>query len=243
MERPLIALDLETSGVDIAKDRIVEIGLIKIYPDSTQKEKVILINPGVLIPEEASNVHGITNHDVKDAPEFKKIAQSLYKSLQGCDILGYNHIKFDIPLLIEEFLRCGIYWSLEGVNVLDAYQIDQLINPRTLSGVYSRMMGEEMEGAHAALYDVRATIEIFNKQKDHLGTSNKEISDSLSSGRRPYRFCREFYEDDKGVLRFNMGKHRDKPISYDPRYLEWMLTADFSLHTKNIIKKLLDDIY
>jgi len=245
MSRPLVIFDLETTGTDIAKDRIVEFGFIKIFENGDKEEKVRKINPTISIPEEATEVHSISNEDVIDCPTFSQIANSLYESIKYCDIAGYNCKRFDIPLLIEEFLRCGIEWSLDGLNVLDSYEIEKELNPQTLSGVYSRYFGKEMENSHSALGDCNATLEILSKQRDvftlndtgHL--TKKEISDYFFAKKKPYKFCSAFYEDEKGIVRFNIGKHKDKSVYDEPGFLNWMLKSSFPIHTKNIVKELI----
>lgn len=247
MSKPFIVFDLETTGTDIAKDRIVEIGFVKTFPNGDREVKVRKINPLMPIPKDASDVHGILDEHVKDCSTFKEIAKSLHDTLDGCDIGGFNCKNFDIPLLIEEFLRSGIEWSLDGISVLDAYEIDQELNPRTLGGVYSRTFNKEFEDAHSALADSIATLEILGVQKQllatlpgerNIGGTTQEISDYFFKKKKPYMFTREFYVDEDGIVKYNIGKDRGKCVLTYPSFMGWMLGQDFSKHTKNIIHKL-----
>lgn len=245
MKRSIISFDLETTGTNIATDRIVEFGFIKINPDGSQIKKVRKINPEILIPKEVSEIHGITDKDVINEPTFKQVGADLHSIIDGCDLIGYNLKRFDIPILIEEFLRIGIEWDLTGINIWDSYEVEKELNPRTLSATYKRYMGVALEDAHSALSDSIASYEIMKKQLDIFSKLNpklssmENISDYFLNKKKPYKFCFEFYQDEEGVIRFNIGKHKDKCVYNYPDYLNWMFNSNFSMHTKNIIKELL----
>lgn len=239
-KKPIAFLDLETTGVDILKDRIVQIAVIKINVDGTTDEKQMLINPSISIPLGASEVHGITDEMVVDSPKFSQIAVSLNLFLDGCDLGGYNSNYFDVPLLIEEFKRCGIDFSLENRNFVDVFNIERQLNKRNLSSVYKRYTGKDLDGAHDAMIDVRATIEILEKQ---IEINNLEIDseklDLLSQGDvKRVDLAGKLCEID-GEICWAFGKHYQKPIKNDISYVNWFLTQQVPSETEKIIRKTL----
>lgn len=234
----MIVIDLETTGVSITSDRIVQIGAIKIVDGIIKEEKNVLINPEMDIPEGATEVHGITNEDVKEAPTFKRIARSLKKWLEGHKLCGYNSSFFDIPMLSEEFARCGIEWDVNLNDLIDVYQIEAALNTRKLSDVYKRYTGKDLDGAHDALIDVKATFEILKKQQEISGMSTGELRNITKDDKDIIDLGQKFYKKD-GVTYFNFGKHKDQPVMDKQDYLIWMLKQDFPSHTKNVIKSLL----
>lgn len=234
-------IDLETTGVDILKDKIVQIAVIRITPDGTREEKEMLINPLISIPEGASEVHGITDEMVKDSPSFNKIAVNLNKFIEGCDIGGYNSNSFDVPLLIEEFKRCGIDFSLENRNFVDVFNIEKQLNRRNLSSVYKRYTGKELDGAHDALVDVRATIEILEKQVsiNELEIDSEKL-DLLSQGDvKRVDLSGKLCEID-GEVCWTFGKNYGKPIRNDISYVNWFLTQQVPSETESIIRNILN---
>ena len=237
-KKPIAFLDLETTGVDILKDRIVQIAVIKINVDGTTDEKQMLINPSIPIPVGASEVHGITDNMVVDAPFFKQISIGLNNFLNGCDLGGYNSNYFDIPLLIEEFKRCGIDFSLENRNFVDVFNIERQLNKRNLSSVYKRYTGKDLEGAHDAMIDVKATIEILEKQIEINGLEvDSELLDALSQGDdKRVDLAGKLCEID-GEICWNFGKNYKKPIKDDINYVNWFLTQQVPSDTENIIRK------
>jgi DNA polymerase-3 subunit epsilon len=171
LTKPIIFFDLETTGIDIAKERICQIACIKIDLDGKQTEKELLINPTIPIPKEATEIHGITDEMVADKPTFANISKSLFEFFEGCDIAGYNSNVFDVPLLAEEFSRSRIEFPNWELNFVDVLQYERLLKPNKLADVYKRYTGKDLEGAHDALNDVRATLEILLHQTE----GNKDI--------------------------------------------------------------------
>lgn len=239
LEKPIIFFDLETTGVDTAVDRIVQIATIKIFPDLKVEEKKYLINPLIPIPKEASDVHGITDDMVKDSPTFDKYAKNLNKYFEGCDIGGYNSNQFDLPLLIEEFMRSGIDFDVDNRNYVDVLKLETVLNSRKLGDVYKRYTGKELDGAHDALNDVRATVDILKAQivKFNLSGDLAEI-DKLSQGENERvdlagKLCKI-----NGEICWTFGKNIKQPILSDPNYLSWFLKQSVPSETRKIINKL-----
>lgn len=239
LKKPIIFFDLETTGVDTTKDRIVQIATIKLFPDGSQESKTYLINPEINIPKEASDVHGITDEMVKDSPTFKKYSKNLLKYFENSDIGGYNSNRFDVPLLIEEFRRCDLEFDIKRAY-LDVMQIEQELNPRTLSGVYNRYMGKELEDAHDALNDVKATLEIFNCQTEKLSElKTVEEIDKFSQGDKPRVDLAGKLQIIDDEICWTFGKHKDKPITTDYQYASWVLTTSIPKETEDIIKNII----
>ena len=191
LRKPLAFIDLEATGVNVASDRIVEIAIIKVHPDGrreykpakTSGEGRLLVNPGMPIPAEVSAIHGITDSDVAHAPTFAQLAKSLFKFLFDCDLAGYNSNKFDIPLLAEEFLRCGINFSLENRNLIDVQNIFHLMEQRTLKAAYKFYCEKDLNQAHEAMFDVEATLEVFERQLERY--ADTEIEDAQGKPWKP----------------------------------------------------------
>lgn len=246
MKKPIIYFDLETSGVDTTTDRIVEISCIKYNIDGTIEKKYSLVNPEIDIPLEASEVHGITNEMVKDSPTFKQFARSMRNWFEGCDLAGYNSNNFDVPLLSAEFERAG----LDGINwnpsLLDVLVLYRHIYPNTLSDVYKRLTGKELEGAHGAEADVLATKEIADlliPQLQNIAEKSVETVDEIDSylqgDNKRYDLAGKLYIDEEGVVRYNFGKDKDKSVKVDSGFARWMLNQSFPQETKNKIRELL----
>lgn len=219
---------METTGLSITKDRIVQIACIK-----EDVEKSILINPQIPILETATEVHGITNEMVKDCPTFPQVANSLLEFFEGEDLAGYNSNRFDIPILIEEFHRAGIDFSLEGRVILDMFQIECNRNPRTLAAIYQRITGNELSGAHDALIDTRATKIIFedqlaNMDMDDVLFQDPDIVDIAGKLKRI-----------EGVVCWAFGKWENQPINIDLGYCNWVLRNDFSKQVKDAVRECL----
>jgi len=253
LKRPLVFLDLETTGTDVAKDRIVEIAFVKVFPDQTQetipefKDTKFLINPGMPIPIESSLVHGIYDADVKGAPLFSDCAPMLNDFIEGCDLAGYNSNKFDIPLLAEEFLRVGIPFTLDGRNTVDVQILFHKLEPRNLSAAFKYYTGGTLENAHAALIDTQATYEVFKgmyeKYKDDeraLPTTIEEIEALSSYGKRA-DLIGNLQFNEEGDMVFGFGKHKGVKVAdvltREPGYFGWMMNADFPLYTKEVLRK------
>jgi DNA polymerase III subunit epsilon len=262
LKRPLAFLDLETTGVNVASDRIVEIAVVKVMPDGTiitrpeksGAEHRILINPEMPIPLESSLIHGIYDEDVKDAPTFKQFSKNLFKFLMDCDLGGYNSNQFDIPLLVEEFLRVGIDFGVEDRNLVDAQTIFHVMEQRTLKAAYKFYCDKELEGAHEALPDTQATFEVFKAMIERY--DGAEVSDARGNVLPKFendmdvigQFCKRqnkadmigrLVYDDDGTVLFNFGKYKGQSVksvlAKDSGYYGWMMNGDFPLYTKKIL--------
>jgi DNA polymerase III subunit epsilon len=246
LSRPLAFFDLETTGVNLSTDRIVEIAIIKIMPDGNRLVKRKLINPEMPIPQQVIDIHGITNEMVKDAPTFKQAANELKQFLDNCDIAGYNSNRFDVPVLMEEFLRAGLDVDLSNRRMVDVQHIFYSMEPRTLSAAVKYYCGRELADAHSAEADVNATIEVLLAQLDRyeqLGNSVASILEVVGE-EKIVDYARRFVFDDKGVEVFNFGKHKGRPVvqvlKAEPQYYDWMMRGDFPLHTKQKLTEILN---
>jgi len=239
--KPTIFFDLETTGVSTTTDRILQIGAIKVLPDGTEEVKNVLINPTIPIPAGASAVHGIYEADIADKPTFRQIAKSFAGWLSGCDLAGYNSDNFDVPMLIEEFARCGIEFPEPDTRFLDVLKIERLVNGHTLGSTYKRYTGEELDGAHDALIDIYATMKIFQKQLENnpeLPVDTTEL-DVLCQGEfERVDYAGKLYKNE-GKVYWKFGKHRDKLLTETAEYCNWVLSADFPSETKMQIRKVL----
>lgn len=238
LTKPIIFFDLETTGVDIAKDRICQIACIKIDLDGNQTEKELLINPNMPIPKEATEVHGITDEMVADKPTFANISKSLFEFFEGCDIAGYNSNVFDVPLLAEEFSRSRIEFPNWELNFVDVLQYERVLKPNKLADVYKRYTGKDLEGAHNALNDVRATLEILLHQTE----GNKDIFpadiDQLCQGdRRRFDVAGKCYINKDNEVCWSFGKLMHRPVLNDIGYLDWVLNNDFPFELKTKLRK------
>ncbi len=244
LKKPLVFFDLETTGVDICKDRIVEICYIKVFPDGSDKEYTRRINPGMHIPEEASAVHGIYDEDVKDAPLFKDVAKEIAADFEGCDVAGFNSNRFDLPLLAEEFLRAQVDIDLTRHCAIDVQVLYHKREPRTLSAAHKFYCGTEFDNAHSALADTRATYEVLKAQLDYYSDMENSVEalSKESSFTRNVDFAGRFVYDDAGREVFNFGKYKGYPVSEvlrrDPSYYGWMMNGDFPLNTKQALTRI-----
>ncbi len=240
--KPIIFFDLETTGISITQDRIIQIGAIKVLADGSEEVKNVLVNPTIPIPAGATAVHGISDAEVKDKPKFKQIAKSFAGWLAGCDLAGYNSDNFDVPMLIEEFNRAGIAFPEEGTQFIDVLKIERKVNGHTLSETYKRYTGEELEGAHDALIDIYATMKIFQKQLEAnplLPSDAGEIETFCQGdGNKRVDFAGKLYKKE-GQVYWRFGKHRDKLVSETVDYCNWVLQSDFPSETKAQIRKVL----
>lgn len=247
LKRPIIFFDLETTGTDHAKDRIIEMALVKLKPDGTREKYVKRINPGMPIPAETTAIHGITDEDVKDCPPFKQVAKELYEWMKGCDMGGYNSSKFDIPLLAEEFLRANIDVDFTERNMIDVQQIFFKMESRTLSAAYQFYCDKNLENAHSAEADIDATIEILEAQLDRYKDLENEVKSlhKFTNGDQFVDYARRMVLKD-GEPIFNFGKHKGKKVkdvfAKEPQYYDWMMQADFPLHTKQKISEILNQM-
>ena len=244
--RPIAFIDLETTGVNLSTDRIVEIAMIKILPDGSRQVKRKLINPQMPIPEVTTAIHGITNEMVKDAPTFKQAGNELKQFIENCDMGGYNSNRFDIPMLMEEFLRAGMEVDLSTRRMVDVQHIFYTMEPRTLTAAYKYYCEKELIDAHSAEADVNATIDVLLsqiKRYPQLGNSVDSILGSIGE-EKIVDYARRFLFNEKGVEIFNFGKHKGRPVvdvlKAEPQYYDWMMRGDFPLHTKQKLTEILN---
>ncbi len=256
LKRPLVFFDLEATGVDIIKDKIVEIALVKILPSGEEKIFHQKVNPTIPIPADVSKIHGIYDQDVQDAPIFKVIAKEVLQFLEGADIAGFNVLRFDIPLLMEEFLRSDINFDIDKKKIVDVQQIFHTMEKRTLSAAYTFYCKKKLENAHSALADTHATVAIFKQQlqqyegkkvidaqSKNLGTITNDIntihdifhhtSVDLSN--------RLAYDKDRAVI-FNFGQHKGKKVidifKQYPNYYHWIMRSSFPIDTKRKLTQM-----
>jgi len=263
LKRDIVFFDIESTGLNVLKDRIIQLAMIKHFKDDRPpKELELLINPGpVLISAEAEAVHGITNHDLRNKPTFNQVAEKIFDFIQDCDLGGYNSDRFDIPMLMEEFARVGIELSMEGRTTIDMQRIFYKMEPRTLKAAYKYYCGQNMENAHDAMADVRATVEVLKGQIEKYKGVDYEDSDGNITPTPITRSIKEISEfttdvnvvdvtnrfkyGNNGVIVFNFGKYIGKPAAEllfkDKQYLNWILQKDFSTQVKQIAKKLVKD--
>lgn len=242
LKRPIVFFDLETTGVDVVKDRIVEICLLKIHPSGEEETHTWLVNPERNIPEEVIKVHGITNEAVADKPIFKDLAKRVYDLVKDSDLAGYNSNKFDIPVLAEEFLRAGIDFDMGKRVAVDVQNIFHRMEQRTLVAAYKFYCKQELVDAHSAEADVRATYEVLKAQLDRYPEDLENDINALSafSNRQNVADFAGFiaYNDD-GIEFFTFGKYKGKLVedvlNSDPGYFGWMQNADFPLYTKKVL--------
>lgn len=250
LKTPIAFFDLESTGINISTDRIVEISILKVHPNGRQEIKTSLINPTIPIPAESSAIHGIYDKDVKDSPTFKTLSRELHQFLEGADLAGFNVLKFDIPLLVEEFLRSGIDFDIEKRNILDSQKIFHMMEKRNLSAAYKFYCGKSLENAHSAEADTIASFEVFKAQMEKYDGEEAEDLQGNKLGifqndmKKIHSLLNEkmvdlagrFIFNDKGEECFNFGKHKGKTIENvlkeEPSYYEWMMKGDFPLDTK-----------
>jgi len=262
LKKPLVFFDLETTGINVSKDRIVEIACVKVMPDGsiiTRPEKPgsenrFIINPEMPIPPESSAVHGIYDEHVTEAPTFRQIAKALFKFMHDCDLAGFNSNKFDIPLLAEEFMRVGVDFSMEGRNVIDVQVIFHMMEKRTLGAGYKFYCGKDLSGAHEALPDTMATYEILKAQIERYKDS--EVENEKGEAIRPVQndmevlhhtsqrhkiadFAGRLVYNADGEVCLNFGKFKGTPLTQvfekERGYYAWMMNGDFALYTKKIL--------
>ncbi len=250
LERPIVCFDLESTGVVPARDRIVELAVLKIHPDGHRRSAVTRLNPGIPIPPSATAVHGITDADVADAPSFPDVAEKLWHFLDGCDLAGYNIQGFDVPMLQCEFARAGLEFKLEGRRLIDAYTIFCKLYPRTLSAAYEFFCGAKLEGAHGAEADTAATWEVLLGQLAKHPELPNEVAAlaAFCDARDPDavdRTRRFKWRDGEVVV--NFGKNAGRPLReiavQDPGFLNWIIRNDFPDEVKEICRNALRGIF
>jgi DNA polymerase-3 subunit epsilon len=246
LERPIAFIDLETTGVNLSTDRIVEIAIVKILPDQSRQSKRKILNPEIPIPKASSDVHGITDDMVKDAPTFKQAANEIKQFIESCDLGGYNSNRFDIPLLMEEFLRAGLDVDLSQRKMVDVQHIFYSMEPRTLTAAYKFYCQKDLENAHSAEADINATVDVLMAQMNRypqLGTSVDSIL-AVIGEEKIVDYARRFSFDEKGIEVFNFGKYKGRSVAEvlkaEPHYYDWMMRGDFPLHTKQKLTEILN---
>jgi DNA polymerase-3 subunit epsilon len=244
LKNPLIFFDLETTGINIASDRIVEISWLKIQPDGRESIQTRLVNPTIPIDPRAIAIHGISDEDVKDKPTFSEMARSLANEFEGCDFAGYNSNKFDIPLLAEEFLRAGVDFDLRKRKFIDVQVIFHKMEQRTLAAAYQFYCKKVLEDAHSAEADTRATYEILKAQLDHYEHLHNDVDylSEFSTQNRSVDLAGRIIYNDKDIEVFNFGKYKGEPVEEvlkkDPGYFGWILNGDFPLYTKKVLTNI-----
>lgn len=245
LKNPIVFFDLETTGVNVSRDRIVEISLLKVYPNGMEEVKTRRINPEMPIPAEATAVHNISDEDVKDCPTFKQIAKSLAEVLEGCDIAGFNSCRFDVPLLAEEFLRAGVDFDFSKRKLIDVQVIFHRKEERTLKAAYRFYCDKDLVDAHSAEADTRATYEILKAQLsryDDLPNDIEALASQYSAFNNNLDLAGRIILDENGTELFNFGKHKGKPVrevlQREPSFYAWIMDGDFPLNTKQVLTKI-----
>jgi DNA polymerase III subunit epsilon len=245
LKKPLAIIDLETTGVNLSTDRIVEIAIVRIQPDGTKQIKRKLLNPEIPISAVSREMHGISNEMVKDAPTFKMVANEIKQYLDNCDLAGYNSNRFDIPLLAEEFLRVGLEFDFNNRRLLDVQKIFHMMEQRTLGAAYKFYCNKSLDDAHRAEADAVATWEILQAQMEkypQLGTSVESVITCIGDD-CIVDFARRMIMEN-GVEIFNFGKHKGRSVvevlRAEPQYYDWMMKGDFPMHTKHKLTEILN---
>ena len=255
LRKPLAFFDLETTGISTAKDRIIDICIMKALPGGEVVSKSQRVNPGIPIPLESSLIHGIYDDDVTDAPAFKTVARTLAQFLDGCDLAGFNSNRFDVPPLVEEFLRANVDFDVKNRRLVDAQRIYHLMEPRNLSAAYKFYCGKTLENAHSAEADTLATLEVLDAQvKRYIGQlcksdsgqevaiqNDMDILHSLTANRN-VDLAGRIILNSNGEAVFNFGKHKDIPVldvlKKEPSFFDWMQKGDFALDTKRRLTEI-----
>lgn len=245
LKNPLVFFDLETTGINIATDRIVELCYIKVYPNGNEEFKSMRINPEMHIPEASSAIHGIYDEDVKDCPTFKQIAKELANAIEGCDLAGFNSNRFDIPMLAEEFLRAEVDFDMTRRKFIDVQNIYHKLEKRTLSAAYKFYCGKDLENAHSALADTQATYEVLQAQLDKYPNELQNDMQFLADFSRMSNnvdFAGRIVYNEQGVEVFNFGKYKGMPVTEvlqkDSGYYGWVMQGDFTRNTKQVLTQL-----
>ena len=244
LKRPIVFFDLETTGVDTAKDRIVEVSMIKIMPDGEEIVRTRRINPQMHIPEQATAIHGITDDDVKDCPTFAQVAKSMAQFIDGCDFGGFNSNRFDLPMLVEEFLRAGVDVDFRRRRFVDVQNIFHKMEQRTLVAAYKFYCDKNLEEAHSAEADTRATYEVLMAQLDRYPELQNDVAALADFSERGQTadFAGRIGFNDKQEEVFNFGKYKGRRVEdvfrEEPSYYAWMMNGDFPLYTKKVITEI-----
>lgn len=244
LKRPIVFFDLETTGIDISHDRIVEIALVKVMPDGQLIVKTRRINPGIPIPAESTAIHGITDEDVRNEPQFPQIARSLAQFIEGCDFGGFNSNRFDLPMLVEEFMRAGVEVDFRHRKLIDVQNIFHKMEQRTLTAAYKFYCDKELTDAHSAEADTLATYEVLKAQIERYDELENDIAALAEFSKRgdAVDFAGRILRDEKGHEIFGFGKYKGRPVAeifrIEPSYYTWMMNGDFPLYTKKVITEI-----
>ncbi len=245
LKNPIVFFDLETTGININADRIVEICYLKVYPNGNEEAKTLRINPEMHIPESSSAIHGIYDEDVANCPTFKEVARTIANDIEGCDLAGFNSNRFDIPVLAEEFLRAGVDIDMTKRKLVDVQVIFHKMEQRTLSAAYKFYCEKDLEDAHTAEADTRATYEVLQSQLERYADELKNdmaFLSEYSSYNKNVDFAGRMVYDENGVEVFNFGKYKGQVVSEvlkkDPGYYSWIQNSDFTLNTKAVLTKI-----
>lgn len=244
LKNPIVFFDLEATGINPNSDRIVEISYLKVLVNGQEETKTFRVNPGMPIPKESSEVHHIFDEDVANCPSFKEIGKQIARDIEGCDLAGFNSNRFDIPMLVEEFLRNDIEVDLSKRKLIDVQVIFHKMEQRTLGAAYKFYCGKELDGAHGAEADTRATYEVLKSQLDLYPDLKNDVQflSEFSTFNRNVDFAGKIVLNDDDVEVFNFGKYKDKPVEEvlkrDTGYYGWMMQGDFSLNTKNVLTRI-----
>jgi DNA polymerase-3 subunit epsilon len=244
LQRPIVFFDLETTGKDTGRDRIVQIAVMKIHPDGREEVKTRLINPGIPIPPAATAIHHITDADVAGEPPFRELARSMKEFFAGADIGGFNSNRFDLPILVEEFARSGIAFPDAETKLIDVQTIYHRKEERTLAAAYRYYCDKTLEDAHDAEADVRATVEVFRQQVERYGDIGHTVEEIhvFCQSDAIVDFGRKLARNDRGVIVYAFGKNRGRPVADDRSYAEWVLGGDFPESTKAVIRRILQEM-
>lgn len=246
LNRPIAFFDLEATGLNLQEDRIVEIGICKLFPDGSRESKTRRINPEMPIPPSCTAIHGISDEDVKEQPTFKEIAAGLLKFIEGCDIAGYNSNHYDLPLLYNEFQRAGIIWDYHAFLKIDVGNLFKIKESRTLSAAVQFYCNRDMENAHSAEADINATVDVFLAQLDRyddLPESLEELELFTNHGKKFLDLSGKFTFDDDGDVVFNFGPERGKKAIENISLVNWILGKDFPKDTKDVCYDILNGVY
>ena len=244
LSKPICFFDLETTGINISKDRIVEISILKVFPNSNKESRTWLVNPEISIPSEVSKIHGITNEMVINEPNFKEIGYQVKEMINNCDLGGFNSNKFDIPLLAEEFLRSNIDFDLEKIKCIDVQNIFHKMEKRTLGAAYKFYCKKDLIDAHSSKADTLATYEVLEAQIEKYSELENNVTflSEFSSRNRTVDLAGFIIYDQNNVPCFSFGKHKGKSVDFiidnEPGYFGWILNSDFPMYTKKILTKL-----
>lgn len=244
LKNPIVFFDLETTGTNIVTDRIVEISYLKISPNGREESKTIRINPEMHIPEQVTAIHGITDEDVADCPRFKEVAREIARDFEGCDLAGYNSNRFDIPLLAEEFLRAEVDIDMKKRKFVDVQVVFHKMEQRTLSAAYKFYCEKDLDNAHSAEADTRATYEVLMAQLDRYPELKNEIAflSGFTTQNNNADFAGRIIYNEKGEEIINFGKYKGQRVTdvlkNDIGYYGWIMSSDFTLDTKNVLTKI-----